>query len=56
MCPAMGWLDCGQRFHCPFCGKLTEGKLEKGEFKGETKKLEPKSPLFFFFILRTLLK
>ncbi|TNM89361.1 hypothetical protein fugu_003595 [Takifugu bimaculatus] len=24
MCPAMGWLDCGQRFHCPFCDKLTE--------------------------------
>ncbi|XP_072243466.1 protein transport protein Sec24C [Leuresthes tenuis] len=24
MCPAMGWQDCGQRFYCPFCGKLTE--------------------------------
>lgn len=24
MCPAMGWQDCGQRFHCPFCGKLTD--------------------------------
>ncbi|XP_054895010.1 protein transport protein Sec24C isoform X2 [Poeciliopsis prolifica] len=24
MCPAMGWQDCGQRFHCPFCGKLNE--------------------------------
>ncbi|TSN86039.1 Protein transport protein Sec24C [Bagarius yarrelli] len=24
MCPAMSWQDCGQRFYCPFCGKLTE--------------------------------
>ncbi|XP_069543883.1 protein transport protein Sec24C isoform X1 [Brachyistius frenatus] len=24
MCPAMGWQDCGQRFHCSFCGKLSE--------------------------------
>ncbi|XP_075961174.1 protein transport protein Sec24C isoform X2 [Anarhichas minor] len=24
MCPAMGWQDCGQRFYCPFCGKLGE--------------------------------
>nr|XP_040051121.1 protein transport protein Sec24C isoform X2 [Gasterosteus aculeatus aculeatus] len=24
MCPAMGWQDCGQRFFCPFCGKLSE--------------------------------
>nr|XP_057927849.1 protein transport protein Sec24C isoform X2 [Doryrhamphus excisus] len=24
MCAAMSWQDCGQRFHCPFCGKLTE--------------------------------
>ncbi|KAL6114841.1 uncharacterized protein ACO6RY_05514 [Pungitius sinensis] len=24
MCPAMGWQDCGQRFFCPFCGKLNE--------------------------------
>ncbi|XP_029017006.1 protein transport protein Sec24C isoform X2 [Betta splendens] len=24
MCPAMDWQDCGQRFYCPFCGKLTE--------------------------------
>ncbi|KAK2838022.1 hypothetical protein Q5P01_015234 [Channa striata] len=24
MCPAMGWQDCGQRFYCPFCGKLSE--------------------------------
>ncbi|KAM3867427.1 protein transport protein Sec24C [Diretmus argenteus] len=24
MCPAMGWQDCGQRFHCPFCGKLSD--------------------------------
>ncbi|KAM3611784.1 uncharacterized protein V6R79_024206 [Siganus canaliculatus] len=24
MCPAMCWQDCGQRFHCPFCGKLSE--------------------------------
>ncbi|XP_023198916.1 protein transport protein Sec24C-like isoform X3 [Xiphophorus maculatus] len=24
MCPAMGWQDCGQRFYCPFCGKLNE--------------------------------
>lgn len=25
MSPAMSWQDCGQRFYCPFCGKLTEG-------------------------------
>ncbi|XP_035236344.1 LOW QUALITY PROTEIN: protein transport protein Sec24C [Anguilla anguilla] len=24
MCPFMTWQDCGQRFSCPFCGKLTE--------------------------------
>ncbi|XP_008286897.1 protein transport protein Sec24C [Stegastes partitus] len=24
MCPAMAWQDCGQRFCCPFCGKLSE--------------------------------
>ncbi|XP_028270110.1 protein transport protein Sec24C isoform X2 [Parambassis ranga] len=24
MCAAMGWQDCGQRFYCPFCGKLSE--------------------------------
>uniref|UniRef100_A0A8D3AMD6 Protein transport protein Sec24C-like n=1 Tax=Scophthalmus maximus TaxID=52904 RepID=A0A8D3AMD6_SCOMX len=24
MCAAMGWQDCGQRFYCPFCGKLGE--------------------------------
>uniref|UniRef100_A0A1A7WEM8 Protein transport protein Sec24C-like n=1 Tax=Iconisemion striatum TaxID=60296 RepID=A0A1A7WEM8_9TELE len=24
MCPAMSWQDCGQRFHCPFCGKLSQ--------------------------------
>ncbi|XP_061586196.1 uncharacterized protein si:dkey-13n15.2 [Cololabis saira] len=24
MCPAMAWQDCGQRFSCPFCEKLTE--------------------------------
>ncbi|XP_037634640.1 protein transport protein Sec24C isoform X3 [Sebastes umbrosus] len=24
MSPAMGWQDCGQRFYCPFCGKLSE--------------------------------
>ncbi|XP_067295337.1 protein transport protein Sec24C [Pseudorasbora parva] len=24
MSPAMSWQDCGQRFHCPFCDKLTE--------------------------------
>ncbi|KAM7391158.1 hypothetical protein PAMP_021869 [Pampus punctatissimus] len=24
MCPAMSWQDCGQRFYCPFCGKLNE--------------------------------
>nr|XP_020444135.1 protein transport protein Sec24C-like isoform X2 [Monopterus albus] len=24
MCPVMGWQDCGQRFSCPFCGKLSE--------------------------------
>ncbi|XP_036454947.1 protein transport protein Sec24C [Colossoma macropomum] len=24
MSPAMSWQDCGQRFFCPFCGKLTE--------------------------------
>ncbi|XP_028850910.1 protein transport protein Sec24C isoform X2 [Denticeps clupeoides] len=24
MCPAMNWQCCGQRFYCPFCGKLTE--------------------------------
>ncbi|KAM6930979.1 protein transport protein Sec24C [Xenentodon cancila] len=24
MSPAMGWQDCGQRFYCPFCGKLTD--------------------------------
>ncbi|XP_055017674.1 protein transport protein Sec24D isoform X2 [Boleophthalmus pectinirostris] len=24
MCPAMGWQDCGQRYSCPFCGKLSE--------------------------------
>ncbi|XP_054628944.1 protein transport protein Sec24C [Dunckerocampus dactyliophorus] len=24
MCAAMCWQDCGQRFYCPFCGKLTE--------------------------------
>lgn len=27
MCSAMGWQDCGQRFYCPFCGKLREGKI-----------------------------
>lgn len=35
MCPAMGWLDCGQRFHCPFCDKLTEGMIENRESKEE---------------------
>ncbi|XP_061788040.1 protein transport protein Sec24C [Nerophis lumbriciformis] len=24
MCAAISWEDCGQRFYCPFCGKLTE--------------------------------
>ncbi|XP_061673338.1 protein transport protein Sec24C [Syngnathoides biaculeatus] len=24
MCPAMSWQDCGERFRCPFCDKLTE--------------------------------
>ncbi|XP_055080344.1 protein transport protein Sec24C [Periophthalmus magnuspinnatus] len=24
MCPAMGWQDCGQRYSCPFCGKVSE--------------------------------
>ncbi|KAG7480811.1 hypothetical protein MATL_G00060150 [Megalops atlanticus] len=24
MCPFMAWQDCGQRFFCPFCGKLAE--------------------------------
>ncbi|XP_061116556.1 protein transport protein Sec24C [Conger conger] len=24
MCTFMAWQDCGQRFSCPFCGKLTE--------------------------------
>ncbi|KAL1273950.1 hypothetical protein QQF64_026764 [Cirrhinus molitorella] len=24
MSPAMSWQDCGQRFYCPFCDKLTE--------------------------------
>nr|XP_015815958.2 protein transport protein Sec24C [Nothobranchius furzeri]XP_015815959.2 protein transport protein Sec24C [Nothobranchius furzeri] len=24
MCPAMSWQDCGQRFHCPFCGKVSQ--------------------------------
>ncbi|KAG7489059.1 transport protein Sec24C-like isoform X1 [Solea senegalensis] len=24
MCPGMSWQDCGQRFYCPFCGKLSE--------------------------------
>ncbi|XP_037536127.1 protein transport protein Sec24C [Nematolebias whitei] len=24
MCPVMSWQDCGQRFYCPFCGKLSE--------------------------------
>ncbi|XP_017283266.1 protein transport protein Sec24C isoform X2 [Kryptolebias marmoratus] len=24
MCPEMSWQDCGQRFYCPFCGKLSE--------------------------------
>ncbi|RVE67820.1 hypothetical protein OJAV_G00085710 [Oryzias javanicus] len=24
MCPPMSWQDCGQRFYCPFCGKLNE--------------------------------
>ncbi|KAF7659132.1 hypothetical protein LDENG_00003000 [Lucifuga dentata] len=24
MCAAMSWQDCGQRFYCPFCGKLSE--------------------------------
>ncbi|KAG5280553.1 hypothetical protein AALO_G00061360 [Alosa alosa] len=24
MCPSMTWQDCGQRFHCPFCGKYNE--------------------------------
>lgn len=37
MCPAMGWLDCGQRFYCPFCEKLTEGKIENGESEEELK-------------------
>ena len=35
MCPAMGWLDCGQRFHCPFCDRLTEGKNKNGQSKEE---------------------
>ncbi len=26
MSPAMSWQDCGQRFFCPFCDKLNEGK------------------------------
>lgn len=26
MSPAMSWQDCGQRFYCPFCDKLNEGK------------------------------
>ena len=29
MCPAMSWQDCGQRFYCPFCGELTEGRRQK---------------------------
>ncbi|XP_069037867.1 protein transport protein Sec24C isoform X1 [Lepisosteus oculatus] len=24
MCPFMTWQDSGQRFHCPFCGHITE--------------------------------
>uniref|UniRef100_A0A3P8SWK9 Uncharacterized protein n=1 Tax=Amphiprion percula TaxID=161767 RepID=A0A3P8SWK9_AMPPE len=24
MCSAMDWRDCGERFYCPFCGKLSE--------------------------------
>ncbi|XP_066570370.1 protein transport protein Sec24C [Amia ocellicauda] len=24
MCPSFTWQDCGQRFHCPFCGHVTE--------------------------------
>lgn len=28
MCPAMTWLDCGQRFRCPFCDRLNEGKMD----------------------------
>ncbi|XP_029960116.1 protein transport protein Sec24C [Salarias fasciatus] len=28
MCPAMSWQDCGQRFYCPFCGKLSEVKWQ----------------------------
>ncbi|XP_031426585.1 protein transport protein Sec24C isoform X2 [Clupea harengus] len=24
MCRSMAWQDCGQRFHCPFCGKHNE--------------------------------
>ncbi|XP_013866628.1 protein transport protein Sec24C isoform X2 [Austrofundulus limnaeus] len=24
MCSVMSWQDCGQRFYCPFCGKLSE--------------------------------
>ncbi|XP_075881985.1 protein transport protein Sec24C isoform X2 [Nelusetta ayraudi] len=24
MCPSMEWHDCGQRFYCPFCGKVSE--------------------------------
>ncbi|XP_053726153.1 protein transport protein Sec24C isoform X1 [Synchiropus splendidus] len=24
MCSAVSWQDCGQRFYCPFCGKLSE--------------------------------
>lgn len=27
MCPPMSWQDCGQRFYCPFCGKLNEGEI-----------------------------
>lgn len=38
MCPAMIWLDCGQRFQCSFCGKLNEGKTENGEAKAEALK------------------
>lgn len=43
MCPAMTWLDCGQRFQCPFCDKLNEGKIEKGEAKAEPLKKKTNS-------------
>lgn len=52
MCPAMGWLDCGQRFYCPFCEKLTEGKIENGESEGEPKPPPPR--ILFTLILEQL--